>query len=186
MTELTKQRLAKFRQSRPAWFSFLILIAAYLLSLTSPLMVNDKPLVLKYSGKFYCPALFHYPQNEFYGNYATEPDYRELVEYARQNSLDVFAVFPPIPWNPVKSQLTASGSPPYPPSAEHWLGTDAHGRDILSRLIHGFRICMSFSILLSLIGTFLGIVIGGVQGYFGGKTAKTSTEFCFAYSASSL
>ena len=95
MTELTKQRLAKFRQNRFAWFSFVILAAAYLLSLTSPWLVNDKPLFLKYGGKFYCPALFHYPQSEFYGNYATEPDYKELAEYAKQNSVDVFAVFPP-------------------------------------------------------------------------------------------
>jgi len=170
LTELTRQRLAKFKQNKPAWFSFVILFAAYLLSLTSPWLVNDKPLFLKYNGKFYCPAFFHYPQSEFYGSYATEPDYNDLVKYAEQNSVDVFAIFPPIPWNPIKSQLTAEGAPPYPPSAEHWLGTDAHGRDVLSRLIHGFRICMSFSLLLSLIGTFFGIVIGGVQGYLGGKT----------------
>jgi len=169
MTEITKQRLAKFRQNRLAWYSFVVLAAAFLLSLTSPWLVNDKPLLLKYNGKIYSPALFHYPQNEFYGSYATEPNYKELVQYAKENSVAVFAVFPPIPYSPVKSQLTASGSPPYAPSAKHWLGTDAHGRDVLSRLIHGFRICMSFSILLSLIGTFFGIIIGGVQGYLGGK-----------------
>jgi microcin C transport system permease protein len=160
MTEITKQRIAKFRQNKLALISFLILVSAFLLSLTSPWLVNDKPLLLKYNGKFYFPAFFHYPETEFGGKYATEPNYKEL---------EVFAIFPPIPWSPVKSELTASGSPPYPPSSKHWLGTDAHGRDVLSRLIHGFRICMSFSILLSLIGTFLGIVIGGVQGYFGGK-----------------
>jgi microcin C transport system permease protein len=169
MTELAKQRLSKFRHNKLAWFSFVILAAAYLLSLTSPWLVNDKPLLLKYNGKFYSPALFHYGQSEFYGNYATEPNYKELVLYAKENSVPFFAIFPPIPWSPIKSQLTADGSPPYPPSSAHWLGTDAHGRDVLSRLIHGFRICMSFSLLLSLIGTFMGIVIGGIQGYFGGK-----------------
>ncbi|MDR3000088.1 MAG: ABC transporter permease [Fibromonadaceae bacterium] len=169
MTELTKQRIAKFRQNKLAWYSFVILATAYLLSLTSPWLVNDKPLLLTYNGKLYCPTLFHYPQNEFHGTFATAPDYKDLVEYAKQNSIPVFAIFPPIPWSPIKSQLTAEGAPPYKPSAEHWLGTDAHGRDVLSRLIHGFRICMSFSILLALIGAFLGIVIGGVQGYLGGK-----------------
>jgi microcin C transport system permease protein len=169
VTELTKQRFAKFRQNKLAWLSFIILFIAYMASLTSPWLVNDKPLLLKYNGKFYCPAFFHYPQNEFYGSYATEPNYRELMLYAKKNSVPVFAIFPPIPWNPIKSQLLEEGSPPYAPSAEHLLGTDAHGRDVLSRLIHGFRICMSFSLLLSLIGTFLGIVIGGIQGYFGGK-----------------
>ena len=140
-----------------------------MLSLTSPWLVNDKPLLLKYNGKLYCPTLFHYPQSEFYGDYATEANYKELVFYAKENSIKVFALFPPIPWSPIKSQLTADGSPPYAPSSEHWLGTDAHGRDVLSRLIHGFRICMSFSLLLSLIGTCMGIAIGGIQGYFGGK-----------------
>lgn len=170
VSELTKLRFLKFKQNKLAWYSFIILFSAYFLSLFSPWLVNDKPLLLKYNGKVYFPAFCYYPNSEFYGNYATEPNYKELVLYAKENSINVFTIFPPIPYNPIKSELDANGSPPYAPSSKHWLGTDAHGRDLLARLIHGFRICMSFSILLSLIGTFFGIVIGGVQGYLGGKT----------------
>jgi microcin C transport system permease protein len=76
---------------------------------------------------------------------------------------------PPVPHDPLQASLDASGSPPYAPSKEHWLGTDAHGRDMLARLIHGYRICMSFSIVLTLLSTFLGIAIGAIQGYLGGR-----------------
>lgn len=74
---------------------------------------------------------------------------------------------PPVAHDPLKADLDNDGAPPFAPSAKHWLGTDSNGRDVLARLIHGFRICISFSLLLTVLGTFLGIVIGGIQGYLG-------------------
>ena len=80
---------------------------------------------------------------------------------------ETWAIMPPIAHDPLKADLSEDGTPPFAPSARHWLGTDSNGRDVLSRLIHGFRICISFSLLLTVLGTFLGIVIGGIQGYLG-------------------
>ena len=168
-SELSKQRFERFRQVRRAWWSLWVLLGAYALSLLSPWLVNDKPLILQWEGQWTFPALAHYSETTFGGPYLTEPDYPRLLEQARQEGTNHWAFMPPLPQDPLKSHLGADGTPPYAPSKTHWLGTDAHGRDVLSRLIHGFRISMTFSLLLALLGSVLGIIVGGVQGYLGGK-----------------
>lgn len=164
-----KKRMGRFRKNRLALVSLGILVTVYLFSLLSPWLVNDEPLVMHYRGKLYFPAFVSYAGTEFGGSFRTEPDYPELLASARADGEDVWAVMPPIAQDPLKADLSEEGTPPFPPGKKHLLGTDAHGRDVLSRLIHGFRICMSFSLLLTLLGTVLGIVVGGVQGYLGGK-----------------
>ena len=77
-------------------------------------------------------------------------------------------LLPPVPHSPLHSYMDLEGTPPHPPSAMHWLGTDASARDVFARLFYGFRICMLFSLILAAIATLFGILIGGVQGYFGG------------------
>jgi len=158
-----------FKRNRLAFSSLVALGILYVFSLFSPWLVNDEPLVLRYEGKTYFPAFVTYAETEFGGTYETEPDYPSLIASAEENGKSVWALMPLIVQDPLKADLSADGTPPFAPSGKHLLGTDAHGRDVLSRLIHGFRICMSFSLLLTLLGTFLGIVIGGIQGYLGGK-----------------
>lgn len=159
---------SRFKKTRRAYYSFIVLAVVYLLSLTSPWTVNDEPFIMRYKGEFYFPAFVHYPESEFGGVYQTEPDYKKLIEEIEASGEDLFVIMPPIPHDPLKADLSLDGAPPFPPSMKHWLGTDANGRDVLSRLIHGFRICLSFSLLLTILGTLLGIVIGGIQGYLGG------------------
>lgn len=162
ITQETANRLKRFRKNKLACISLIILVVAYLLSLTSPWTVNDEPLFLRYKGKSYFPAFVRYSEADFGGKYLTEPDYSKLIK----DSL-AFSIMPPIAHNPLKADLNEIGTPPFAPSFKHWLGTDSNGRDVLARLIHGFRICISFSLLLTILGTFLGIVIGGIQGYIG-------------------
>lgn len=168
-SEVSRQRFARFRKVKRAWWSLWALLIAYGLSLCSPWLVNDKPLALRWEGVWSFPAFVHYPETHFGGAYQTAPDYAVLLARGRSEGRDVLVWNPPIAQDPIKSHLDEEGTPPYAPSGKHWLGTDAHGRDVLSRLIHGFRICMTFSLLLALLGTLMGIVIGGVQGYLGGK-----------------
>jgi microcin C transport system permease protein len=166
-SELTKERLKRFKKIRRAYYSLWILGIAFVFSLFSEFIVNDKPLYLSYQGKAYAPVLFFYPGETFGGQYKTEADYRALradERFAGQGSM----VFPPIPHSPLHAYLDMANNPPHPPSAAHWLGTDSMARDILARLIYGFRICMVFAVCLMLMGAFLGITIGGVQGYLGG------------------
>lgn len=164
-----KKKWNRFRANRLAFRSFCVLIIAYALSLLSPWLVNDEPLILRFEGKTYFPAFVTYPETEFGGSYHTEPDYPTLLREAEAEGKNVWELMPPIAKDPLKADLSQEGTPPFAPSRSHLLGTDANGRDVLARLIHGFRICMSFSLLLTFLGTFLGIVIGGIQGYLGGK-----------------
>lgn len=161
------KQFKRFCKTKRAFYSLIVLVVVYALSLTSPWTVNDEPFLLRYEGKMYFPAFAHYPETEFGGRYQTEPDYKRLIAEAKEDGKDVWALMPPVPHDPLKADLDIDGAPPFPPSSVHWLGTDANGRDVLARLIHGFRICMSFSLLLTILGTLLGIVIGGIQGYLG-------------------
>jgi microcin C transport system permease protein len=167
-SELTKDRLRRFKRIKRAYYSLWILGIAFVLSLFSEFIANDKPLFLRYKGDSYFPVLFFYPDQTFGGKYKTEADYLALKvdDQFREHG---FMIFPIIPHSPLRSYLEKEGNPPHPPSASHWLGTDSVARDILARLIYGFRICMLFALSLMIMSAILGIIIGGVQGYLGGK-----------------
>ncbi len=182
-SEITLKRWGIFKRHKRAYYSLVILGLAFFLSLFSPILVNDKPLILKYNGKIYFPALFFYAANKFTGSYNTEANYLELKKSKILSQGKNWAIFPPIPHDPLHSYLSMEGTPPHPPSLKHWLGTDRIARDLLSRLIHGFRICMSFAVVLTLISTILGVIIGGLQGYAGGKIDIVLQRFIEIWSA---
>jgi microcin C transport system permease protein len=166
-SELTKDRLRRFKTIKRAHYSLWILGVAFLLSLFSNFIANDKPLFLKYNGKSFFPVLFFYSDKTFGGQYGTEADYLALNNDKSFKDKG-FMIFPIIPHSPLHSYLDLSGNPPHRPSWTHWLGTDSTARDVLARLIYGFRICMTFSLCLMIMGAVMGIIIGGVQGYLGG------------------
>lgn len=170
LSPLTKKRLRKFRSIKRAWYSLIILTVAFVISLFSEHIANDRPLLLHYDGKYYFPTLKFYSAETFGGRYKTEANYRLLKDDPAFKEKGGWMIFPIIPHDPLHSYLEKDGAPPHPPSAEHWLGTDNAARDVLARLIYGFRICMVFALSLSAISVVLGIIIGGVQGYLGGKT----------------
>jgi microcin C transport system permease protein len=150
-----------------AWYSLLILGGAFALSLCSEFIANDKPLVMVYKGKWYFPVIAFYPAETFGGKYKTEADYLGLKRDKAFRS-NGFMLFPVIPHNPLHAYLDLPGAPPHRPSREHWLGTDSMARDVLARLIYGFRTCMLFALTLALLGAVIGVIVGGVQGYCGG------------------
>ena len=167
-SELTKDRLKRFKKMRRAYYSLWILGIVFLLSLFSEFIANDKPLYLRFQGRSYSPVLFFYSDQTFGGKYKTEADYLTLKEDEQFNKQG-FMIFPIIPHSPLHSYLDIEDNPPHPPSGTHWLGTDAVARDVLARLLYGFRSCMVFALSLMLISAILGVIIGGVQGYLGGK-----------------
>jgi len=167
-SDITKDRFRNFKMIRRAYISLWILGLAFVFSLFSELFVGSRPLYINYGGKSYFPIVNFYPATEFGGEYKTEADYQKLAEDQNFKKDGNYIVFPFFPHDPLYHYLDIEGSPPHRPSADHWLGTDASGRDILSRLIYGFRISMLFALSLVLISAILGIVIGGVQGYAGG------------------
>ena len=167
-SKLTRDRFSRFRKIKRAWYSFVILSAFFVLSLFSEILCNDKPYIVSFNGNFYFPIFQFYPEKEFGGKYLTETDYVNLNSSDSFTNGNNWMVFPPIPHSPLHSYIDLDGTPPHPPSSNHWLGTDSSARDVFARLLYGFRICMLFSLILAVISTLLGILIGGVQGYFGG------------------
>ncbi|MDD5198354.1 MAG: ABC transporter permease [Terrimicrobiaceae bacterium] len=183
LSPLTKSRLRKFRSIKRAWWSFWILTIAFVFSLFSEQLVNDHPLLLRYGGHWYFPTLRFYPANAFGGRYKTEADYLAIRGDPAFNAHGGWMLLPPIPHSPLHSYLDLAGAPPHPPSWQHWLGTDSSARDVLARLIYGFRICMTFALSLAAISAVLGIIIGGMQGYFGGRFDLTIQRLIEIWSA---
>lgn len=167
-SDLTKERIKRFKKIKRAYYSLWILGSAFVVSLFSEFIANDKPLIMRYDNKFYFPVVRFYSAQTFGGAYKTEADYLALRNDPQFRE-HAWMILPIIPHDPLHAYLDSEGIPPHPPSRTHWLGTDATARDILARLIYGFRICMAFALLISFFGALLGIVIGGIQGYVGGK-----------------
>jgi len=164
------KRLKQFRSIRRSYWSLLVLAAAYGLSLGAEFIANDKPILVRYEGRLYCPVIFFYPERTFGGTLGTMTDYKELRGSPQFRKKGNFMIFPPIPYGPNESLLASiPGNPPTPPTWKNLLGTDDRGRDILTRLIYGLRVSVTFALILVIIGMILGTVMGGLQGYFGGS-----------------
>ena len=184
LSPLNRRRLASFRRNRLGYWSFLIFAGLFVTSLFAEFIANDKPLVVSYKGEILFPVLIDYPDEKFGGFYA-RPNYRS-AETRKEIADHGWALWPPIPYaydTIIDGLPTPSPSPPTwllteaqcqtvgKPCAElekHWLGTDNTTRDVLARIIYGFRISVLFGLILALISSVIGVIAGAVQGYFGG------------------
>ena len=182
-SDLTKTRFRRFRTIKRAWFSLLILSTLFLLSLFSELISNDRPLVLGYKGELHAPVFKFYPGTAFGLEQGTQVDYLALDKDPSFAAEGGWMLFPPIHWGPYRAHLDLDGNPPHSPSREHWLGTDNSARDVASRLLYGFRLCMAFALLIAFLAITLGITIGGLQGWFGGKTDMVGQRLIEIWSA---
>jgi len=183
LSAVTRRQFQRFRSLRRAWISLLILVAVYLLSLFSEHLANDRPLLLGYEGRLYFPTLNFYSAQTFGGRHKTEADYLALEQSAAFQEKKGWMIFPPIKSGPYRSFLDQPGNPPHPPSSAHWLGTDDSARDVLARLLYGFRTSMSFALALAALATVLGILAGGIQGYLGGRFDLTAQRLIEIWSA---
>ncbi len=167
LSPLTRRRLHNFRANRRGYWSLWIFLVIFVVSLGAELVANDRPLVVRYAGRFYVPVLRTYPETTFGGVFPTEADYRDPA-VARLIAEKGWVLWPPIPYryDTINYQLPVPA--PAPPSRDNWLGTDDQGRDLAARLIYGFRISVLFGLTLTLLSSVIGIVAGAVQGYFGG------------------
>jgi microcin C transport system permease protein len=182
-SDLTRARFRRFRAMRRAWWSLLVLTTAFVLSLGSELISNDRPLLVGYQGKIHVPVFKFYPGTAFGLTQGTATDYHSLEQDAGFKEVGGWMVYPPVKWGPYRNHLELEGNPPHKPSLTHWLGTDNTGRDVFSRLLYGFRLCMAFALLISVLAAVLGILIGGLQGWLGGKTDMLGQRFIEIWSA---
>ncbi len=166
---ILRRRVRKFRRLKRGYYSFLIVVGAYLISFFLPLLANNIPLAVRYNGSLYFPLVHYRSAGEFGQRAFGDPDYRALKQQLAAAGQGNWVLMPPMPYGPNESLLDLPGTPPNPPSAEHPFGTDDRGRDVLVRLAYGFNISMTFALLVALVGNALGIAVGASLGYFGGR-----------------
>jgi microcin C transport system permease protein len=167
LSPLTRRRLQNFRANRRGYYSLWVFVALFGTSLFAEFIANDKPLLVFYADQFYAPILFTYPETTFGGEFATETDYRDpyVIELINDKG---WMLWPPVHYSYETINYDLPGPAPSPPTTENWLGTDDQGRDVLARLIYGFRISVLFGLTLTLASSVIGVFAGAIQGYFGG------------------
>lgn len=180
---LARRRWRRFAANRRGWWSLWIFLVFFVISLFAEVLSNDRPLVVRYQNHWYFPIWNNYPETVFGGDFATAADYRDPAMLERLNAPGNFALFPLNPHSYNSINLHLDQPVPSPPSRANYLGTDDRGRDVLARLIYGFRLSVVFGLALTAIGTLLGIVMGAIQGYFGGKTDLTLQRFIEIWSS---
>ena len=168
MKPLTRRRLRNFRANRRGYWATWIFLALFVTSLGAELIANDRPLFLHHAGGFYVPALRVYPETAFGGELPTEADYRDPYLRGLIAARGGWVVWPLVPYRHDTINYALPRPAPAPPSRQNWLGTDDQGRDLLARLIYGFRISVLFGLALTLFSSVIGVAAGGIQGYFGG------------------
>jgi len=169
LSPLTRRRLANFRANRRGYWSMWVFLVLFLLSLVAELIANDRPLLVEYDGHLYLPILRNYTEADFGGDLPIDADYRD-PEVAKRIDAKGWIVWPPIPYDYRTINFHLPSPAPSPPDATNLLGTDDQGRDVLARLIYGFRISVLFGLVLTVLSSVVGVAAGAVQGYYGGLT----------------
>ena len=196
LSALNQRRWRNFRRNKRAFWSLILFAIIFSVTLCAEFVANDKPILIKYRGDFYTPIFNFYPETTFGGDFKTEAIYRDpevacliasggmedcfddpegIIEDARDGSVNGeaiekgWALWPLIPYS-YDTPVDRVGAAPLSPNEQNWLGTDDTKRDVLARVIYGFRLSVLFTLIVTGLSTVIGIFAGAVQGYFGGKT----------------
>ena len=158
-----------FCKNKRAKYSLLLFLVLFGLSLFAEFIANDKPLAVRYKDSWYFPIFNSYTEQTFGGDFPTQTDYKDplIIKNIEENG-KIYNTLIPFSFNTVDYNLDKST--PSSPDKQHWLGTDDEGRDVLVRILYGLRLSVVFAFLLTSISSVIGIIIGAIQGYFGGKT----------------
>ena len=167
----------RFKRNKRGYYSLILFVVLFGISLMAEVVSNDLPLLVKYNGKFYYPIFVSYPEVTFGGDFETETDYRDPYILEKLQKPDNFVIFALNKNSYNTINLNIVGPVPSPPTRENFFGTDDRGRDVLARIIYGFRLSILFGLALTATGTFVGIIAGAIQGYFGGRTDLVFQRF---------
>jgi microcin C transport system permease protein len=196
LNKINQRRWKNFKQNKRAFWSLIIFTICFVISLCAEFIANDRPLLVKYQGAYYMPVLSFYSEETFGGDLRTEAIYsdievecliisggleecwdapEQIITDSQDGIIDArkiergFVIWPLIPYH-FSTVDTLDVPAPSPPNNNHLLGTDDTARDVLARVIYGFRLSVLFALIVSIFSSFIGIFMGAVQGYFGGRT----------------
>ncbi|WP_297772959.1 ABC transporter permease [uncultured Roseovarius sp.] len=196
LSPLNQRRWRNFRRNGRAFWSLILFSVIFTVTLFAEFVANDKPILVQYRGEVYAPIFRFYPETAFGGDFQTEAIYRdpEVQCLIATGGLDIcfddpegviadaedgvvegeeivrgWAIWPPIPYS-YDTTVDRPGAAPLPPNEQNWLGTDDTKRDVLARVIYGFRLSVMFTLIVTLLSSVIGVFAGAVQGYFGGRT----------------
>jgi len=168
----TIKQWRRFRSIKRGYYSLIVIIALLILSAFAELLVNNRALIVRYEGQYFFPIYAAFlPGTTFGLDYQYETNYRELkAAFAAQTDSNNWVLLPAVPYSAYETHFSADAFPPYPPNlaTKHYLGTDVTGRDILARLIYGFRLAIAFAVILLLCNYIIGIALGCTMGFLGG------------------
>lgn len=201
VSPLNRRRADRFKRNKRGYYSLWLFLALFLLSLFAEFLANDKPIIVAHQGDYYFPIFNFYAETEFGGEFETEADYRdpcvqELItgKWVPTPNVDIedpldhcieteadtaygWMIWPPIRYSYQTINYDLPSPAPSPPTSENLLGTDDQGRDVLARVIYGFRISVLFGLALTIASSIIGIIVGAFQGYFGGKIDLIGQRF---------
>lgn len=182
LSPLNKRRFINFKSNKRGWISFWIFLLLFTISIFANFISNDKPLIIKYNQNFYFPIINAYSETTFDGDFETEADYRDpfVINLIEKKGWMIMPLIP-YSYNTIIRDLNIPA--PSAPSRKNWLGTDDQARDVLARLIYGFRISILFGFTLTFFSMLIGVSAGAIQGYFGGKTDLIFQRFMEIWSA---
>ena len=193
-SSLNQRRWRNFKRNRRAFWSLWIFAVVFTLSLFAEFLANDKPILVQYRGDYFMPIFKFYPETEFGGDFQTEAVYRDpevkcliatggldlcfddpaaYIEDAQDGVIGGdeivkgWSIWPIIPYS-FNTAVDRPGAAPLPPNGQNWLGTDGTKRDVMARVIHGFRLSILFTLIVTGAATMIGIIAGALQGFFGG------------------
>ncbi|BBQ51954.1 ABC transporter permease [Aeromonas jandaei] len=172
MNPVTLKKLKRFKSIKRGYYSFILFTLLVLVSLLAELLVNSRALVVSYQGTLYFPTYSAViPGRHFGFDYDYETNYRQLKSRFAHEQKGDWVLLPPVPWNPYEQDFKADAYPPYAPSLSdrHFFGTDTGGRDVLARLVYGFRIAIGFAFIALVASYAIGVTVGCLMGFLGGR-----------------
>ena len=176
ISSVTQRRIDNFKRNRRGYWSMWIFLVLFVVSLFAELVANDKPLLVSFEGNLYFPTFISYPETEFDGDFETEADYRdEFVAELIEAKGWMFWPLVHFSYDTINYELPSPA--PAPPNPVNWLGTDDQGRDVVARLIYGFRISVLFGLILTILSALIGVTLGAIQGFYGGLTDLIGQRF---------
>lgn len=176
LNPINQRRLQLFKAHKRGYYSLWLFLGLFMLAMCAEFISNDKPILVRYDSSFYMPIFNIYPETAFGGEFETEADYRDEF-VAELISAKGWMIWPLIRYSYDTINYSLEQPAPSPPSAENWLGTDDQARDVMARVIYGFRISVLFGLVLTLVSSVIGVAVGAVQGFYGGKIDLLGQRF---------